>query len=487
MFVDEQATAEEGEAASAAPGPAGEPLGEVPLDRLQSEIEALAAHINAGSCRWLELVAEFDRRGGWHDTGCRSCAEWVSWRCAIAPRAAREHLRVAHRLGELPRIAEAFRAGRLSYSKVRALTRVAQADCEEDLLHFARYATAAQLERIVRGYRRVTRREANRSYERAYLNWHWDEDGSLRINGRLPAEDGALLLRALEGARDALAERAWERDRAESESGSAEPPRREEGGSAEPSEFSGRDGFSARPAPPRPTHAQALAALAESALASGPLESSGGERYQVVIHAEAAALWRDHPDGRCRVDDGPSVAADTARRLACDASLVTILERDGMPLSVGRRRRTIPPSLRRALQSRDRTCRFPGCERRRFTDAHHIEHWAHGGDTSLENLVLLCRHHHRLLHEGGYSIERKPSGEIAFRHPRGWPIPLSPRPPGSGPGRLVAQNRSVGLEIDRETCLRGSGERMHLGWNVEAMYDAIHPRGREPAGRGSKR
>jgi hypothetical protein len=198
MFVDEQAIPEQGEAASAGAGPPREPLGEVPLDRLQSEIEALAAHINAGSCRWLELVAEFDQRAGWHNTGCRSCAEWISWRCAVAPRAAREHLRVAHRLGELPRIAEAFRVGQLSYSKVRALTRVAEARCEEDLLHFARYSTAAQLERIVRGYRRVTREQANLSHERAYLSWLWDEDGSLRFNGRLPAEDGALLLRAIE-------------------------------------------------------------------------------------------------------------------------------------------------------------------------------------------------------------------------------------------------------------------------------------------------
>src|SRR5919198_2077057 len=211
MFVEGDSDRDGAAAEPTGAQQAGDTAHELSLDRLEQEIETLAAHINAGTCRWLELIAEWDRRGGWHNTGCRTCADWVSWRCAIAPRAAREHVRVAHSLRQLPRIAEAFRAGQLSYSKVRALTRVAEPHCEDELLHFVRYATAAQLERIVRGYRRVTGQEAERSHERAYLAWHWDEDGSLCLNGRLPADDGALFLRALERAQDALAEEAWQR------------------------------------------------------------------------------------------------------------------------------------------------------------------------------------------------------------------------------------------------------------------------------------
>jgi uncharacterized protein YciI len=445
-------------------------VGNLPLEHLEHEIETLAAHINAGSCRWLELVAEFDRREGWGTWGCRSCAEWISWRCAIAPRAAREHVRVARRLGELSRITAAFRTGELSYSKVRALTRVADPANEEMLLEIATHATAAQLERIVRGYRRATREEANLAHERAYLDWHWDEDGSLRISGRLPPEDGTLLLRALEEARDALSEQACEQVACERQEGSAEPVGETvDGGSAEPLLQTSDDGSAEPPSPPRPTRAQALAAVAESALAGGPTPLSGGKRCQVVVHVDADTLIHGNPNGRCQLDDGISLSSDTMRRIGCDASVISILERDGRTLGVGRKTRSIPPSLRRALESRDRTCRFPGCERRRFTDAHHIKHWSHGGETNLENLVLLCRHHHRLLHEGGYSIERTSSGGISFRHPRGWPIPISPRPPGSDPRRLSTLNRALGLKIDGETCLTGSGERMDLGWVVASM------------------
>ena len=126
--------------------------------------------------------------------------------------------------------------------------------------------------------------------------------------------------------------------------------------------------------------------------------------------------------------DGTPLAAETARRLACDAAIVPLIERAGRPLSVGRKTRSIPPALRRALSSRDRGCRFPGCTNHRTVDAHHIEHWANGGATSLENLVQLCRHHHRLLHEGGYSVTKAGAGFV-FRRPDGREIRPIPRPP----------------------------------------------------------
>src|SRR5579884_2810878 len=132
---------------------------ELSLDELKDELASWTAHLSAGMCRWLELVAEFDRRGGWAESGVGSCAEWLAWRCALAPRAAREHVRVARRLSELPRIHACFARGELSYAKARALTRVATPENESELLELARVMTAAQLERAVRSYRRVTTAE----------------------------------------------------------------------------------------------------------------------------------------------------------------------------------------------------------------------------------------------------------------------------------------------------------------------------------------
>ena len=180
---------------------------EWPLERLEREIGELAAHIHAATCRWLGLVAEYDRREGWAEWGCKSCAQWLSWHCALAPPAAREQVRVARRLLELPLIREAFGRGELSYSQVRALSRVATAELESSLLELARYATAAQLERTLRAYRGVVERElspADAAHGERYLVCEHDDDGSLLIRGRLPAEEGALVLGALDAARDSL-------------------------------------------------------------------------------------------------------------------------------------------------------------------------------------------------------------------------------------------------------------------------------------------
>ena len=187
--------------------PSNADLEALSVERLEDEICELAAHIWAATCRWLCLLAEFDRREGWKESACVSCAQWLSWRCGLAPGAAREQLRVARRLSELPKIRAAFARGELSYSKVRAVTRVASAKTEEDLLMLAQHATAAQLERLVRTYRGIVVSEIaeqNRSYRERELVWFWDDDGSLVIHGRLPAEDGALLLRALEAGRHEL-------------------------------------------------------------------------------------------------------------------------------------------------------------------------------------------------------------------------------------------------------------------------------------------
>lgn len=218
------------------------------------------------------------------------------------------------------------------------------------------------------------------------------------------------------------------------------------------------------------SNADALLLMADTLLGSGALARSGGERYQVVVHVDASTLGDGSEDGPCHLEDGSALHPETTRRLACDASVVRILERDGRPLSVGRKSRSVPPALRRALQSRDRGCRFPGCCERRFVDAHHIEHWAQGGPTNLSNLVQLCRHHHRLLHEGGYRIQRTSRRGLVFRRPDGRRLPARP-PTGRGDPREPARgNRRRGLRITPETCVPSwDGSRVHHMWEVERL------------------
>jgi hypothetical protein len=227
--------------------------------------------------------------------------------------------------------------------------------------------------------------------------------------------------------------------------------------------------------------------MAETLLASGPAARSGGDSYQVIVHVDAAALAEreeDPPAGACQLDGGELLHPETARRLACDASIVRIIERDGRPLSVGRRTRSVPPALRRALQSRDHCCRFPGCTQRRFLHAHHIEHWAHGGSTELANLVHLCRFHHRLVHEGGYTLERTGlRGGLRFCRPDGRPLPAVPGVRPVQGDQLERRNERRGTQIGPDTCAsRWIGDRLDLPLAIDALV-AADDRLENPSGR----
>jgi Domain of unknown function (DUF222)/HNH endonuclease len=430
-----------------------------PLETLEREISSLATQIHAATCRWLCLVAEYDAREGWAPWGCRSCADWVAWQCGIAPGVAREHVRVARRLIELPLIRAAFAEGELSYSKVRALTRVENVEREQDVLDLARHATASQLERLVRAYRGVVTAErtaAGRRPER-WLSFDHADDGSLLLRGRLPAEEGALVMAALQAAQDWLAQRDVPAGTPGPETTDDVPAGTRPGGAPDvPAETPRRSVPEAR--------AEALIAVADAFVSAGTEWGgrTGGDRYQVVVHADAAALSGEQPGGRCELDDGSPLAIQTVRRLACDASLVQLLERAGQPLRIGRKTRTIPPALRRALNARDRGCRFPGCGSRRYLDAHHIEHWADGGATDLDNLVHLCGHHHRLLHEGGYRITRAPGGRIVFHRRDGRPIPACP-------GRWRGRPATLPRTRRPDACLPLSHDRLDLELAVDAV------------------
>jgi hypothetical protein len=438
-----------------------------PLELLEREIVSLATQIHAATCRWLCLVGEYDAREGWAVWGAKTCAHWVSLQCGIAPGPAREQVRVARRLRELPLIRAAFAEGELSYSKVRALTRVENIEREQDLLDLARHATAQQLERLLRAYRGVVAAERAAAGERPerWIAFDHADDGSLLLRGRLPAEEGALVRAAIEAALDRLADQDVPAGTPEDDGADVPAGTPEDDGADVPAGTPEDDDADVPAGTPRRStgeaRADALVALADSYLAGGPDGArTGGDRYQVVVHADAKALSAEEPGGRCELDDGSPLAIETARRLACDASLVQMLERDGQPLRIGRKTRTIPPALRRALNSRDRGCRFPGCGSRRFLDAHHIEHWADGGPTDLDNLVHLCGHHHRLLHEGGYRITRTAGGGLVFHRRDGRPIEAC-RVRGR-PAKLPKTRRP-------DACATLSHDRLDLGYGVEAM------------------
>jgi len=378
------------------------------LEDLADEITVLAAHIHAATHRLLVLLAEFDRRRGWEPGGHRSCAHWLALRTGIDLGTAREKVRTARALVDLPATSAAMAAGRLSFSQVRALTRVATPENEGDLLEVAEGATTAHLERVVRSWKRWNRKDEagheRERHQRRALSIFPGDDGMYVVRGRLEPEVGALLLRALEAASDALFRETWV-------PGSDEPAPGRETGSVEAA---------------RQRRADAAGLLAERALAAGfgregdaPISGTRAGRYQVLLHVEADTLNRDAEPGRSELEDGMRVSAETSRRLSCDASLVRVTHGpDGSVLDVGRSRRTIPPSLRRALEVRDRGCRFPGCGLR-FTDGHHVEHWSDGGETSLANCLLLCKYHHRLVHEGGWRITWWGEGRPAFHDPLG--------------------------------------------------------------------
>jgi hypothetical protein len=375
------------------------------IDELDEAICLLASRIDARCAQLLALVREFDDRLGWAKWSFQNCAEWLAWRCGLSLSAAREKVRTAQALRDLPAISSAFAAGRLSYSKVRALTRVAHLNDEEVLLAHALRATAAQVEARCRQIRNVAPDSVDivrRAWERRALTIYRNEAaGTLSISVEVPIDDGELIANALDRAVNA-------------------------GEVAEGPEFDSNSW--------QAQQADALVALARSYLSGSspaygdspersevgadarPAPISSGDLTQVILHVDESAL-----SGGVGRSDLP---IETVKRLTCDGSIVTVAEdAKGHPLGVGRRQRTVPIALKRALWSRDRGCSFPGCHRTHFVDAHHIRHWANGGETSLDNLTLLCTLHHRLAHESGFRIKRDAAGEIYFARRDGRVIP----------------------------------------------------------------
>ena len=501
----------------------GEPAESADLDRLGDRIAELSARIDAATYELLCYLREFDRQHGWE--GFRSCAHWLNWRTGLDLGAAREKLRVAAALAELPHISAAMACGRLSYSKVRALSRVAGPATEARLLAVACGATAAQVERLVRGWRQADQAaQADGEQVRLasrMLSTQVDDNGMLLLRARLTPEVGAVLLRAVEAALEQV-----------------------------PAPAAGADGNEPTIAQRR---ADALGLVAESALAGGLDPGNPGDRFQVTVHVPADTLAAREPAstpprvsaeprdaspatsqpvaaaahaGRETAAGGasetataaPHVAAETseasagacepappaagldagqavieqagglhlgreaARRVACDAALVALRHgANGEVLDVGRRTRAVPTALRRALQNRDRSqCQFPGCTSR-HCDAHHVVHWADGGETRLQNLVLCCRFHHRALHEEGFQVVADAAGQFRFLRPDGVPLPAEP-PAASWEGAPLAPTdarlAAAGVSIGPHTATPDwYGEPLDLSAALAVLWQ---PPAREP-------
>ena len=416
------------------------------VDQLGDRIAQLSAQIQAATYRLLVLIREFDEKSGWN-TGFRSCAHWLNWRTGLDLGTAREKVRVAKALGVLPLLSEAMGCGELSYSKVRALTRVATPENEAELLEFARAGTAAHVEKLVRAWRRVDRQDEvqheNRRHASRYLQAYTDDDGMVVLKARLDPEVGAAVMKALEAAEQVLYDRERET--------------KDEWG----------DGV-----PLQQRRADALGLVAESALDGGMDNGTRADRLQVVVHVDEQVLEDPEAPGVSMLEDGTDVSAETSRRLACDAGKVVMKhDSEGNILDVGRRTRTIPTPIRRALTVRDKGCQFPGCGLK-FCEAHHLKHWADGGRTSLENLVLLCRHHHRAVHEEGCRIEHTADGELRFFRPQGWEIPTVPPPPPLVEDPLAELSSLLDgeeISIDAHTGFPGwQGESLDLNWAVQS-------------------
>ena len=570
------------------------------LDHLGERIAEQAAHLDAAMHRLLADLREFDRGGGWQRQGFRSCAQWMAWRLGWALGTSREHVRVANRVDTLPLTEEALRLGKISYSKVRAMTRVATPANEGTLLAEAGVTSATQLESICRKYSTVLRHEngvtPNDGAERRQATRRDRPDGMVRIQAVLHPEEAAVVWAALDRI-------ATERCRASPSGdahvpagtaphfsdaqvpaqtlpppgdapafggtlphpepasagttphfsdapipagtvhwgdapvsrGSVAPPRRTDPAETSPhpdapisagtsssldddtlspirrhideilaargqdnarddrwtaqphDEASDEDGDSELPPiggvmlsltsmrDVTATHAarmakraedqdstrrsfdraDALVAIAED-IVRGIRKNRAPIEVILTVTAETLSGHRDaggDPSDVACFTDGTCVSAEVARRLSCDAGVVEMVEDEhGNPLCVGRKIRTISGSMKRALLKRDRTCRFPGCATRVFLEGHHMQHWADGGTTDLRNIVSLCTHHHRFVHEYGYSIELDSGGSPRFIDDRGRTVPAVPspaQPQGLGWDAILERNHD--LEIDSAT------------------------------------
>lgn len=349
----------------------------------------------------LSDLAAFDDEELWRADGATDMVSWLTYELGLLPRTARAWLEVMRRLEELPGLRARLASGELSFDQVRVLCRIATPDDEIELAEMAAEMTAAEMERLVRKAREIPKEQLVEDEPHRSLAWWWGHDERfMHLEGKLPAAEGALVERAL------LRVAAEERCDAQ--------------------------GVPFRPMPERA--ADALAVMA------GEVLERRGDAHKPTMVVHVAAEHLATGAGSAVIEGGPILAIESARRLACDANWLVVVDgADGAPIGVGRRSRRIPSWLSRLVNRRDEGCRFPGCGRTRWTHAHHIRHWANGGPTDLDNLITLCGFHHRMVHNEGWTIGGNPNGHVEWIHPRGWryePARRLPHRPAPDPNEL---------------------------------------------------
>lgn len=401
----------------------------LPVERLEAELCHHAARSAAAMYQWLGLVGEYDRRDAAGSWGCRSTATWLAWKCGLDGRTARDHVRVARALPGLPAVSAAFASGELPYSKVRAITRVATAATEGELLDFARAATTEQLERTVRGYQRGQRNAGAANEHPSVVHPDWDNEATGRLAGRLTADDAALVFAALDAGAERLA-------REQRESGSAEPC-----------------------SPLAQRRAAALVEMAAGYLGERSHES-GGDQFLVVVHA-------DIDEGTATLESGAPVDATTLERLLCDQPVAALIRgSDGNPLFLGRTTKVVSRTMRRALKVRDGDrCAFPGCTSRVNLHGHHVRWWRRDlGPTDITNLLLLCSYHHTRVHKEHFTIEGDGRGHFTFLRADGAALDACPT-------MLVADGSLPPSDV--ASVAGGDGEHLDLADAVLGMTSLL--------------
>jgi hypothetical protein len=406
---------------------------------LRERISELQAHINAAQAELSGLLVELEETEAWAEPGIISPTHWVAWRCGIGQHQARRTLELARSLIDLPKTRASFERGEISFEQAACVAEVSTPGTEAELLQVAHDSTASQLKKIVAGYKSALRQMHSAELRSArYLSTSYGADGSFRLSGRFTPEEGAIIRKALLKAREEL---------------------RKEVSGDDPQDL---EGFISQ--------ADALVAIADSSLVGELKDRSSAERYQVIVHIDAESLSSGRGE-LSELEDGPQLHPETVRRITCDSSLVGLLRgADGTILDSGRKTRTISEPLRRALHARDRTCQWDGCERTRYTEAHHIKHWIRDrGPTQLTNLVRLCWTHHDLVHAADMSCEPKEGGGFVFRMPDGSLANEFTREMVAFGATLRERFRLEGTDITPETSTsKWGGEKLEL---ADAVYD----------------
>ncbi len=367
--------------------------------RTETLVASVAQHhraISAHQSQLLAAVAELDRRRAWRVDGATSMVAWLVQRCGVSAATAREWVTAAAKLPSLPKIADALSQGKLSFDQVKPLVEVAKPETDAQLAEQATHWSAKQVRELALATRDQSDERSTGFYTRRFLRF---DDRRRSLTGTLPEDQYAvvkssLIPRASRGGRD-------------------------------------RTPFDQR-------MADALVSVCKAATAgpgshpnaaTGPAQAGGARRNRptVVVHADMTFLAGG--EGGAELDVLGPVSREVARRLACDAKVLVSADRaDGRSLNLGRTRRDPSDPQRLEIRRRDKGCRFPGCTHTEFTDVHHVRHWVDGGETDLDNLVELCDHHHRCVHEMRWKMSGNANAELIFQSPTGRRSASTPSP-----------------------------------------------------------